>query len=273
MALGVTKPFVGFINLQKAGAGAGIYLPISVARPANPQNNIIPALVNKSVYPSVYIKGKRTPSVTIQTIAKASWFTAANLNDLIVSLDSNYDTAYYNVILYDGNSTRVYDQSRCTRLSLYQQATSGIGVEMEFLTVHGESEGVGSTMSPPANPDAGIAFGPADTTFTGANGVYNWRADLIRGVGWLQVLDGTVYADSTVDGMFSGKFQLTQTPKATQVPTTSCLVGIGSIPTVNLAMTLLYEGLDWSQEPVIGSATRYYTLIDAVLGGNPSVFS
>lgn len=100
MSANVTKGHVGYMEFGVQTSptvvpSTRIKLPYMAASPMDPYNDSYIPSVNRSVGPSVVVRGMKTPGITIQTIPMESWLTAANLNAMFVTDDGNFDTATY----------------------------------------------------------------------------------------------------------------------------------------------------------------------------------
>ncbi len=278
------KQFLGAMAWVRTAPTSGTQVTVTAMRgiPINPTNQAYPSVVNSSSYPSVTVSGKKSPRVALSMCAHSTWFTAANLNDLIQTLDSEGDTPDFAVCLYE-NSTltynnyasagrRVYDGSKCESISIFQNAMGGpIGVEVSFVSKYGDSEQTTPTTFTSFATLSGNLFSVANVTFGTATLVRSWRLNLFRGQGHVYFLDGTLYPSEVASGMFSGSLTLEQSPKGV-APSTSEVVTVASGPVFTMTNSLKLDDRRADLDIGLGNVLRAYTLFNTS-GGNPCVIS
>ena len=284
----VIHPYLGQIMLKKiAGSGAvtvgtQINIPHAAAMPRNPVNNSYYTGINSSAYTSGNNEGKRTPSVTITTVAQASWFTAANINSLIMTLDSYGNTDTWGIGLYDGNTTRVYDGAKCAQIQIRQQATGGpISVSIAFLCQYGDSQNpqtlyTQTSFTPPSVPPAGQVFDLTQVGWTTtANLIQSFALNIVRPQGYVMYDDGTFFAAGIASGMFGGDLTVTQSVLNTEYISSGFTLNIGAVGTSGIScagLTLLDEAVtDVTMSPEM--IVSQYSLYDQSAGGNPFVIT
>lgn len=283
----VARDFLGYAAVKKiSGSGAvsngtQINIPAALVSPRNPVNIGYPGVINASAYPTVSIVGKKTPSISIATYIKSSWFTANFLNSLIVTVDSNYDSDLWSVAVTDESLVeRVYDDCRCSMVRLAQSGIGGpISFEATFVATYGENEkSVPATFTDVTSGSTGSLVDVAHVDFNStATHVKSWELVLARTQAPQYFVDGTLYASCIASGPLGGSLTLSQSPNATTVPTTAFTARVftaGDVPDgtkVTIACQTQLDELIRDHEPSLGVAVRNYSLIG--LSGIPVVIS
>lgn len=275
------KQFLGAVSIIDTVGSLTYTVPSASASPRNPLNFGYPGLVNASGFPSTLVQGKKSPSITLSTVAKASWFTATFLNNLLFTLDSDNNTRNHTVVLYDNSGIqygvadsshkgmRVYTGCRCTGVSLYQTAVGGpVGVDIGFAAITGESEDstVNSTSATIPSTSAGSLFNISQVAFSTSTAyVRSWRLNLVRGQGPQFYADGTLYANDIVSGMASGSLTVEQSPLGSDMGSAQTIT-FSSGPVFTLAFNKDESVQDFSIG--LGNVMKAYTLFKSD-GTNP----
>lgn len=284
-----SKEFAGVAILQctaQAGssvaAGTNIQLPLLGANPVNPVNNVYASVVNRSSFPTIVVRGKKTPGVMFDVVPKSPWFTAANLNSMIGSTlaytnTAILDTAEFGLGLYEpvAATYRQFDGLKCATMSLSMTAAGGpIGFSTSWAGIHGDSEGVALTWPSfgGLSPSPGSGYDISNVTFTSAaiDQVRSFRLDLVRGQGAQFFMDGTYFAATVSSGMFGGALTIEQSPTATVVASSQVAITIGPV-TFSCLVNLDAPVRAFTSS--IGTIVRSFTLIDTAAGGTPCQIS
>lgn len=283
----VSRDFLGWAAIKKLegsgpiSTGTQVNIPAALVSPRNPENISIGSVINAANYPTVSIRGKKAPVITVQAPIKANWFSANLLNSLVMSLDSCYNTDLWSVaVAPDTGTPRVWDDCRCTSVSLSQDSVGGqINCTMQFVSIYGENEKTTpTTFIAPSAPSSGSLVDVAHVDFNStADFVKSWSLILSRDQTYVYEIDGTYYAAGIASGMFGGSLTLTQSPRATTVPSTSFTVRIytaGDVPSgtkVTIACTGLLLDTIRDHTPGLGFYIRSYALVS--MGGVPVTIS
>ena len=291
MSANVTKGHVGYMEFGiPASPGnppsSPISLPYMAASPMNPSNDSYIPSVNKSVGPSIVVRGMYTPGITIQTIPLESWLTAANLNAMFVTADGNYDTGEYVAHLVEpGGAELKIAGLRWGALSLAHSAAGGM-LQCEIggicTSVADSTSWVGTGTIVP-----GQAFGPSQVNYNGtAAKVRGWKLDLIRAQAYDMFSGGVAGTGTTTNrvpagtstGQIGGTFSLEYSPATgTTVPTTSVTIRLLKASDASTHLTITLDlNLDTpvrSYTTGFGTQVNTYTLIDYANGGSPITFS
>lgn len=235
----------GSIDVVPTGTQRNII--VSRAIPLNPKNNSYMPVVNGSEYPSVAVKGMRTPSVSATCCMKpyngtTGWANAVLFNSLM-NTGGDRNTDAFAIRIGDDVTSRIWDWSRCQSIRMEADAVGGpVMVTLSFLSRFGDATAEGvygltfieSSFSPPAAaptlsasaPDPGQLTYCADWDFQNAAGtamtlsdVSSWSLTLFRAqrhrarAGVVVAGPGSnrvLYPADIDSGMFSGTFTVVQ---------------------------------------------------------------
>lgn len=290
MSANVTKGHVGYMEIGTAGSPATgvIKIPYMSASPMNPSNDTYMPSVNKSVGPSIVVRGIYTPGITVRTIPLESWFTADNLNAMFVTGDANYDTAPYAAHLVEpGGAELKIGGLRWGALSLTHSAAGGmLGCEIGGIcTTFADT----STWSGSGSTVAGQAFGPSQVNYTTATKVRGWSLNIIRAQAYDIFSGGDAgtgasvnvnrFPSGTSTGQIGGTFSLEFSPAAGYtIPTSGALTitllrADNSTTHLTIGLQLNLDAPTRSYTTGFGTQVNTYTLINTSLGGSPVTFT
>jgi len=264
-----------------------IAIPYMSASPMNPSNDTYMPSVNKSVGPSIVVRGIYTPGITVRTIPLETWFTADNLNAMFVTDDGNYDTAEYAAHLVEpGGAELKIGGLRWGALSLTHSAAGGmLGCEIGGIcTTFADA----STWSGSGSIVPGQAFGPSQVNYTTATKVRGWSLNIIRAQAYDIYSGGAAgtgasvnvnrFPSGTSTGQIGGTFSLEFSPTtANTIPTTSVTISIlksdNSTTHLTISLDLNLDAPTRSYTTGFGTQVNTYTLIDYASGGSPVTFA
>jgi len=270
------KDYLGSVILKKtAGSGSvtvgtQFVIPSAMISANNPVNTSFPALINSDSSIRNATLGKRTPNITITTMLKASFCSSALFNSLLFTSDANHDTDTYAVILVDGEgNVRQFLGSKCAGISIACQGIGGpISIQFSFLSQYGDNDGSAVTYTA-ATPDPGYLTPVSLVDFNStADGVTAFSINLLRAQGYVFYLDGTLFSAYVASGMFSGSLTLSQSPRATTVPTTGCTIKLGTAGSgIQVASALVLNAFKRDMAASLGSISNSYSLVDLSTSG------
>lgn len=291
MSANVTKGHVGYMEFGIAGTPATgvIAVPYMSASPMNPSNDSYMPSVNKSVGPSIVVRGIYTPGITVRTIPLESWFTHTNLTAMFVTGDGNYDTTAYAAHLVEpGGAELKIGGLRWGALSLTHSAAGGmLGCEIGGIctTFADTSTWTGSGATVP-----GQAFGPAQVHYAGTfTKVRGWSLNVIRAQAY-DIFSGGAGGDGTSGttnrtpsgtstGQIGGTFSVEFSPATGYVAPTSGDVTIKIINSSNtnhmtISLSLNLDAPTRTYSTGFGTQVNTYTLISlATPGVSPVTFA
>jgi hypothetical protein len=286
----VVKPFYGRVVFKKIYGsgpftlGSQVVIPFASAQPRNPRNIAYLTGVNASGYVTGDVPGRRTPSLTVSTVLKQSFMTAALFNSLLMAVDANGDTDVWAILLDDLFQPETYDGAKCAGIQLQQSAQGGpIGMTMGFISqygwVDGANENTGALYGPTTftstSTDAGEAEDVTKVSWAGtADLVSGFSMNLVRPQNYIFYDDQTLSPSGVASGMFTGNLTTVQSTKYSVTPGTSATLNIG-IATHGLACSILVKKdgdiRDFNMANRMQAST--YTLYDSGAGGNPLVIA
>jgi hypothetical protein len=297
-----TTPFIGGVyGKNVTDNDAVIMFPTARAMPRDPDSVGYLGLSNASAYPSVCVFGMLTPFFTITVPAKASWFTAAMINDFVFDVDAENNTDEWAWCFYDGstidygdgaNGKRIYEGCRCSSISVRMGTNGSVLCDLTFFAKYGDrpttDDGTPYQPARPAytnvfdtlagTPDAGQAYGVRDVLYDAGAGISHVASagfTLNRGQGHILYMNGTYFPTEVGSGMFSGDVSVEQSPTGTAT-LTSLGIAIGKrlaaeASGVNFALTMKRNERVQDHDIGNGRVVRSYTLINTSTGGNPAV--
>ena len=305
----VRHPYEGFVGCLKTdGSAAGDVISTGTQRnilctravPVNNLGNAYPGVINAVTFASVRVKGKRRPAASLSTCYKPynsgeGWCDRFLFNSLINIAPNrgNTDRFCLNFVDIDYNTGSkvaidyLWDWSRCYRIRMSQVGTGGpLMMQLDFLSRFADIDFYGATLpdgevlgSAPVfsfpDPDAGELVSVADVVFSGFTNVTTWTLDFIRGQGYEDYIDGTLYPKDVASTMFTGSLVITQSVAeavfvADKGPA-SIFIGPGGAGTGSLQMdlTCVLDDPVYPRDVGFGLQTLSYSLVDLVGGGNP----
>lgn len=316
------KPIYGFVGIQKTGGTATALgttqrnILCMEASPFNPDNNSYQSVIDASGYPAVDTPGKLTPTARLVSCYKPyngtnGWCDAQLLNSLIISVGTdtsvtpniNKQTDKFALAFKDDRAVgsgglRVWDWSRCNRITFSQEATGGpVMVTMDFLSRWGDAQeapsnavysttlpdgevvGTAPTWTTPSGPDSGRLTNVGNVSFGGTlDKVRSWTLTFVRAQVPEFYVDKTYYAKDISSIGFSGILDVVQSADAGTVieSTGSPTLDIATDATattgggIHFALKVKRDNRSYSLTPALGTAVRTYSLYDFSSGGNPA---
>ena len=275
--MSTAKDFMSHLAIKNiTGAGTQYQMPFSQLRPSNPNNFFYLPQVNASAYPSVYGQSQKSPDLMIMGPAKASWFTALNLNAWIGTVDANADSAFHSFGIYNPTSTvyRVFDQFKCDRLDISGNAAGGPqNVSSSWAGLFGDSELGGTAINGFSQtsfsatsvvPSAGQLVNVSGVSVAGATLVRSYNMTLNRGQTVQRYFTNNAYGSDVSSSMASGQLTLEQEPSGTS-PTSTVAITIGAVTfTLLLNLDVFSRGLQTGY----GTKINTYSMIDVTAGGS-----
>lgn len=283
MSANVTHGFAGYLEGKKV-SGSGTFtgqlvIPYIETITDDPSNNTYMPMVNKALGPSLFVKGKHTPSLQIRTCLMSAWATVNALKSFIITTDANSDTDLWAFRSYE-EDTEILDGCRCAALSLAAEASGGpVACDMAWLvtTTAGSTSFTGSGGS-----QFGEVYNAGQIDFGGtatADLVRSWRMNIARPNAYDFFFNRSYFANDISSGQAGGTFSLVQSAKAATIPSAAITIRLytGDPGSQTLAMTLACNiNLDTKRRARnvgFGMVERYYSMIDTAAGGVPVTIS
>jgi len=279
MSTNVIKGYRGYMYLKKIDGDGPlldneeVLIPYMEAAPEAPYNDTYMPVVNKATGPSIIVRGKITPSISVRTIAKPSWFTADLINSMLLTRDANFDTDVFAAKLVElGESApTVYDTFRVGGLSLSHNAAGGpLGVE--FSGIAATSAGV-TVFTGTGEADAGLAYDAAAVDYNStAELVRAWRLNLMCPQSYDMFSNRSRYPSGVSTGQISGTLELEFSSKAAVVPTSTMTIRIydsSDVLQITLTVNLNLDVPRRIRSVGLGNKIHAYTLINSSTGAIP----
>jgi hypothetical protein len=279
----VVKPYLGRVVMKKlAGSGpiavgTQVVIPHASVFPRNPKNNSYLTGVNSAGAVSGDVPGKKTPSLTLTSVVRAtSFFTANFVNSLILATDSNGDSDTWGIYLDDKYLPLTYDGSKCAALRVQQISQGGaIALSMAFLSMYGDSENPGTIFVPTTFTSTAIDNGAA-TDITKVS--YGGTADLVAAIdlnyvrpqGYVYYDDATLFPAGIASGIFTGSAEITQSLKYAASWNTSGTINLGATG-AGVSLAHLVKLDEDMRDMTIANryVKRALSLYDSASGGMP----